>query len=435
MSIVSIIGRPNVGKSTIFNRFTETRNAIICNECGTTRDRNYGQCTWNGITFTIVDTGGYIFTTEDSIINKGINKQIEMAINESNVVLFVVDAIDGLTSEDKGIAKILMKYRDKKEIILVVNKADNYNLDFASYNFMKLGFNNLFKISAISGYGTGDLLDYVVSKLDSSNDKYTGLPRFALIGQPNVGKSLLTNVLLGKERNIVSDIPGTTRDAIGSVYNLFKKQFIIVDTAGIRNKQKNLENVEFYSTLRSINALENCDVCIYVIDATLNIESKDLKLINLAIKNKKGIVIVVNKWDLIEKDNRTVSIYKKSIYDRLRNCSFIPIIFVSALKKHNIFKIVEKGFEVYNNKTNKIKTSKLNDVLLPIVAATPPVSKRCSEIKIKYITQLPEDGMTFVFFCNNPKGITNEYKSFLRNKMYELFELEGVSFSIVFKEK
>ena len=438
MSIVSIIGRPNVGKSTIFNRFTESRSAITCDISGTTRDRNYGECIWNGVTFTIVDTGGYIFNDLDNTINRDVNKQIEIAIKESDLILFVVDAKDGLTGEDKDIANILRKHKGLKKIILVVNKSDNYKLDFASYEFMKLGFDDLFKISAISGYGTGELLDYVVSNLNKPNNQIEGtikLPKFAIIGQPNVGKSLLTNVLLGEERNIVSDIPGTTREPNSSEYKLFNKNFILVDTAGIRNKLRNLKNIEFYSMLRSIKALEQCDVCIYVIDAVLNIESKDLKLINLAVKNRKGIVIVVNKCDLIDKDTYSINLYRKKIYERLRNCSFIPIIFVSALKKHNIFKIVEKGMEVYENKTNKIKTSELNNVLLPIIAKTPPMSRRCTEIKIKYVTQLPTDDITFVFFCNRPNEITQEYKSFLRNKIYESFKLGGVSFSILFKSK
>lgn len=436
MAIVSIIGRPNVGKSTIFNRFTEEKNAITCDISGTTRDRNYGQCIWNGLSFTIIDTGGYILSDENNVINKNVNKQIEISINESNIILFVVDARDGLIDQDKSIANILRKYKGKKDIILVVNKADNYKLDFASYEFIKLGFDKIFNISAISGYGTGDLLDYVVSILKNyTNCEQEDLPKFALIGQPNVGKSLLTNALLGEERNIVSNIPGTTRDSIGTTYNLFNKKFILIDTAGIRNKSRNLDNIEFYSMLRSIKALESCDVCIYIIDATLNIEGKDSRLINLAIKNRKGIVIVVNKCDLITKDTNSINEYRKKIYDKLKTCSFIPIIFASALKKHNIFKIVEKSLEVYKNKTNKIKTSELNDILLPIISKKPPVSKRGNEIKIKYVTQLPTNDIIFVFFCNRPNEIVQEYKSFLRNKIYESFNLEGVSFSILFKKK
>lgn len=436
MAIVSIIGRPNVGKSTIFNRFTEEKNAITCDISGTTRDRNYGQCIWNGLSFTIIDTGGYILSDENNVINKNVNKQIEISINESNIILFVVDARDGLIDQDKSIANILRKYKGKKDIILVVNKADNYKLDFASYEFIKLGFDKIFNISAISGYGTGDLLDYVVSILKNyTNCEQEDLPKFALIGQPNVGKSLLTNALLGEERNIVSNIPGTTRDSIGTTYNLFNKRFILIDTAGIRNKSRNLDNIEFYSMLRSIKALESCDVCIYIIDATLNIEGKDSRLINLAIKNRKGIVIVVNKCDLITKDTNSINEYRKKIYDKLKTCSFIPIIFASALKKHNIFKIVEKSLEVYKNKTNKIKTSELNDILLPIIFKKPPVSKRGNEIKIKYVTQLPTNDIIFVFFCNRPNEIVQEYKSFLRNKIYESFNLEGVSFSILFKKK
>lgn len=434
MSIVSIIGRPNVGKSTIFNRFTESKNAITSNVTGTTRDRNYGQCTWNGTTFILIDTGGYIEIT-DNVIDKNINKQIKIAINESDITLFVVDAKTGPIWEDKVIANILRQY--KKKIILVPNKSDNYKLDFASYEFMTLGFDNIFPISAINGSGTGDLLDYITENIKQKPETtdYTDIPRFAIIGQPNVGKSSLTNTLLGDNRSIVNDNPGTTRDSIDSIYNLYNKKLILVDTAGIRKNKKNLDNIEFYSTLRSIKALENCDICLYIIDAELGIESEDLKLINIAAKNKKGIIIIVNKWDLIDKNEIPADVYRKGIYNKLKNLSFIPIIFVSALKKTNIYKIIEKGLGIYKNKTSKIKTSELNDKILPIIQKNPPSSKRGKEIKIKYITQLPTTNTTFAFFCNRTNEITPQYKSFLRNKIYENFNLEGVPISLVFKDK
>ena len=452
MSIVAIVGRPNVGKSTIFNRFTESKKAITYNTSGTTRDRNYGECIWNGKSFTLIDTGGYIENNsknDDFNITNSINNQIKLAINESDIILFVVDAKDGLTDNDKEFAKIIRKYKGDKHVILIVNKADNEKLDFAGYEFLQLGFDNIFKISACNGFGTGDLLDDIVNNLkkddnndidsdnneDNDNIKSNKLPRFAIIGQPNVGKSSLLNVLLGNERSIVNDESGTTRDSIDSLYNLYNKKFILVDTAGIRKKNKEKEDIEFYSTLRSLKSLENCDICLYIIDATLGIENEDQKLINLAVKYKKGIIIIVNKWDLIEKDSKTANIFRKKIYEKLKNNNFIPIIFVSALKKNNIFKIVEKGLEIYENKNKKIKTSELNDKLLPIINSNPPSSSRGREIKIKYITQLPTDNVIFAFFCNRPDDINNNYKTFLKNKIYELFNFTGIPIQLIFRSK
>ena len=440
MSIVAIVGRPNVGKSTIFNRFTESKDAITYNTSGTTRDRNYGECTWNGKNFTMIDTGGYI---EDTIKNNkdtmtsSINKQIKLAIDESDVILFVVDAKDGLTDNDKDFANIIRKNKGDKHVILVVNKADNERLDFAGYEFLQLGFDNIFKISASNGYGTGDLLDDIVDNLkeEDIDDNDNNLPKFAIIGQPNVGKSSLLNVLLGNERSIVNDESGTTRDSINSLYNLYNKKFILVDTAGIRKKSVDKEDIEFYSTLRSLKSLQNCDVCLYIIDATLGIENEDLKLITLAVKYRKGILIIVNKWDLIEKDSKTANMFRKNIYEKLKTNSFIPIIFVSALKKSNIFKIVEKGLEIYENKNKKIKTSDLNDKLLPIISSNPPSSSRGREIKIKYITQLPTDNVIISFFCNRPDDINSNYKTFLRNKIYELYDFSGIPIQLVFRSK
>ena len=448
MSIVAIVGRPNVGKSTIFNRFTESKNAITYNISGTTRDRNYGECIWNGKTFTIIDTGGYVDQTNKNKGNnkennsfsmtKSVNNQIKLAINESDVILFVVDAKDGLTDNDKDFANIIRKYRCNKHVILIVNKADNERLDFAGYEFLQLGFDNIFKISAANGIGTGDLLDDIVNNLkddNNDNEDNTNLPKFAIIGQPNVGKSSLLNVLLGNERSIVNNESGTTRDSINSLYNLYNKKFILVDTAGIRKKNKEKEDIEFYSTLRSLKSLESCDVCLYIIDATLGVENEDQKLINLAVKYKKGIVIIVNKWDLIEKDSKTADIFRKKIYEKLKNNNFIPIIFISALKKNNIFKVIEKGLEIYENKNKKIKTSELNDKLLPIINSNPPSSSRGREIKIKYITQLPTDNVIFAFFCNRPDDINNNYKTFLKNKIYELFNFSGVPIQLIFRSK
>ena len=444
MSIVAIVGRPNVGKSTIFNRFTESKNAITYNISGTTRDRNYGECVWNGKSFTLIDTGGYIDDNKNSkngifSLNASVNNQIKLAIDESDVILFVVDAKDGLLDSDKEFAKIIRKYKGDKHVILIVNKADNEKLDFAGYEFLQLGFDNIFKISAANGIGTGDLLDDIVNNLKeediNNNEDNTNLPRFAIIGQPNVGKSSLLNVLLGNERSIVNNESGTTRDSINSLYNLYNKKFILVDTAGIRKKNKEKEDIEFYSTLRSLKSLENCDVCLYIIDATLGVENEDQKLINLAVKYKKGIVIIVNKWDLIEKDSKTADIFRKKIYEKLKNNNFIPIIFISALKKNNIFKVIEKGLEIYENKNKKIKTSELNDKLLPIINSNPPSSSRGREIKIKYITQLPTDNVIFAFFCNRPDDINNNYKTFLKNKIYELFNFSGIPIQLIFRSK
>ena len=444
MSIVAIVGRPNVGKSTIFNRFTESKNAITYNISGTTRDRNYGECVWNGKSFTLIDTGGYIDDNKNSkngifSLNASVNNQIKLAIDESDVILFVVDAKDGLLDSDKEFAKIIRKYKGDKHVILIVNKADNEKLDFAGYEFLQLGFDNIFKISAANGIGTGDLLDDIVNNLKekdiNNNEGNKNLPRFAIIGQPNVGKSSLLNVLLGNERSIVNDESGTTRDSIDSLYNLYNKKFILVDTAGIRKKNKEKEDIEFYSTLRSLKSLENCDICLYIIDATLGIENEDQKLINLAIKYKKGIVIIVNKWDLIEKDSKTANIFRKKIYEKLKSNNFIPIIFISALKKNNIFKVVEKGLEIYENKNKKIKTSELNDKLLPIITSNPPSSSRGREIKIKYITQLPTENIIFAFFCNRPDDINSNYRTFLKNKIYELFDFTGIPIQLIFRSK
>ena len=440
MSIVAIVGRPNVGKSTIFNRLTESKNAITYNTSGTTRDRNYGECIWNGRNFTMIDTGGYIENTiknNKDTITESINKQIKLAIDESDIILFVVDAKDGLTDNDKDFANIIRKNKGDKHVILVVNKADNERLDFAGYEFLQLGFDNIFKISAANGYGTGDLLDDIVDNLkeEDNNDNESNLPRFAIIGQPNVGKSSLLNALIGNDRSIVNNESGTTRDSIDSLYNLYNKKFILVDTAGIRKKSVDKEDIEFYSTLRSLKSLQNCDICLYIIDATFGVENEDLKLINLAVKYKKGILIIVNKWDLIEKDSKTANIFRKNIYEKLKNNSFIPIIFVSALKKNNIFKIVEKGLEIYENKHKKIKTSDLNDMLLPIISSNPPSSSRGREIKIKYITQLPTDNIIISFFCNRPDDINSNYKIFLKNKIYELYNFSGVPIQLVFRSK
>ena len=438
MKIVSIVGRPNVGKSTLFNRLTDDGDAITHDISGTTRDRNYGQCIWNGFEFTVIDTGGYIFRENDNI-SKKVNEQIEIAIKESDIILFVVDSIVGLLSDDKNIANVLRLYKDKKEIILVPNKVDNSNLYFSSYEFSTLGFKNIFPISGMNGHGTGELLDYITDILKKDinycQEENIELPRFAVIGQPNVGKSTLINVLLGTNRVLVNDSPGTTRDPINSLYNLYNKKFILVDTAGIRKKLSKLENIDFYSTIRSIRAIQNCDVCLYVIDASLGLNKEDLKLINLALKYRRSILLIVNKCDLLDKNERTIDEYRKLIYNKLRNCSFIPSIFISALNKKNIFQVVEKGLEIYDNSNLKIKTSELNKVLLDVIKSRPPYSSRGNEIKINYITQLPNKNNVFLFFANRPNDISDEYKRFIKNKIYENFNFSGVPISVIFREK
>lgn len=437
MKLVSLIGRPNVGKSTLFNRIVDNGDAITHDVEGTTRDRNYGQCVWNEVEFTVIDTGGYI-SNDDDFMSVRVNEQVEFAIKESDVILFLVDLKDGLLQEDKNIANILRKYKEEKEIILVPNKADNFNLYISNYEFSVLGFNNIFPISSINGYGTGDLLDYITGLFKRKNiikeDRNIDLPRFAIIGQPNVGKSTLVNVLLGSQRSIVNDTPGTTRDSINSVYNLYNRKFILIDTAGIRKKFFNLEQIDFYSTIRSIRSLQNCDVCLYVVDAFSGLNKEDLKLINLALKYKKSILLVINKSDLIDRDETSISEYRRKVYNRLKNCNFIPLIFISALNKKNIFDVVEKGFDIYNNSKIRIKTSELNNVLLPIIHNRPPYSKRGNEIKIKYITQLQNKNVTFMFFSNRPDEIEDDYKKFLKNKIYENFRFSGVPISLVFKK-
>lgn len=438
--IVSIIGRPNVGKSTLFNRLIEKREAITSDVSGTTRDRIYGECEWNGFNFTVVDTGGFD-NSKDDVISFGINNQVKTAIDESDVLMFVVDGNDGLTDADKEFANLLRRY--KKPVVLVVNKIDNPTKIFNAYEFSQLQFSDdedsFFAISAINGGGTGDLLDKIVSFFDKNKKDETveeNIPRVALIGQPNVGKSSFLNVLIGEERNIVSDIPGTTRDSIDTLYNKFGEKFILIDTAGIRKKSKHKEDIEFYSTLRSIKALKDCDVCVYMIDATLGIESQDLTLLNLADKYKKGLILIVNKWDLIEKDSNTMQKFKKEISQRIGFLSYVPILFTSAINKTNIFDAVKMISQVYKNKTQKIPTSLLNQVMLPIIAHTPPTSIRGKELKIKYITQLlPNDTVSIAFFCNRPKDVSTTYKKFLNNRLRENFSLDGVHVNVVIKQK
>ncbi len=433
-NIVAVVGRPNVGKSTFFNRLVGKKSAIMDDESGVTRDRHYGYSDWGGKYFSVIDTGGYVKGSDD-IFEQAIREQVTLAMEEATVILFVVDVESGLTPLDQDFANILR--RTKKPVYIVANKADTSQRAHLAGEFYSLGFDNLFAISSQNGSGTGDLLDEVIKHFPTEGieNPDEGIPRISILGRPNVGKSSFTNVLLGVDRSIVTDIAGTTRDAVNSRYNAFGKDFIITDTAGLRRKSRVHENIEFYSVMRSIRALEDSDVCIVMIDAINGLESQDMNIIGLANKNRKGIVILVNKWDLIEKDSNTAKKFEEDLKETLRELTFIPIIFVSVLTKQRIFKAIEKAIEVYENRAAKITTSKLNDVMLPIVERTPPPALKGKYIKIKYITQLPTHTPTFAFFCSHSQYVKEPYERFLENRLRENFNLEGVPINIVFREK
>ncbi len=434
-NIVSIVGRPNVGKSTLFNRLVEKRQAIIHDESGVTRDRHYGISEWNGKSFTVIDTGGYVENTEDIFENK-IKDQVVLALNESSIILFMVDCKNGLSALDIDFAKVVRQIN--KDVIIVANKADNYELELNSNEFYELGLNEsqIIPISSISGSGTGELLDLVVKKLDSdSENKNENLPRISILGRPNVGKSSFTNSILGEERNIVTDISGTTRDSIDTKYNLFKKEFIITDTAGIRKKSKVKENIEFYSVMRSIQAMENSDVCIIMIDAKQGFESQDMNILSLAAKYKKGIILMINKWDLINKETHSARDYEEKLNKKISPLNFIPIVFTSVINKQRIHKALELAMKVYENRSKKITTSQLNNLILPEIEKYPPPATKGKYIKIKYITQLPTRTPTIAFFCNLPQYIKEPYKRFLSNKIRKKFSLEGVPITLVFRKK
>lgn len=433
-NIIAIIGRPNVGKSTFFNRLIEGKKAITEGEPGVTRDRQYGYSEWSGKNFTIIDTGGYVSGSED-IFEKEIRDQIYTAINEADVILFMVDSKTGLTGFEEDIAKILRK--NTKPIFLVSNKSDSLTQDLTSNEFYKLGLGNVYPISAISGYGTGELLDDIIKILPDKNkdENIENLPKVAILGRPNVGKSSFLNTLLNNNRSIVTPIAGTTRDATDTLYNLYGKNFILTDTAGIRKKSKVNEDIEFYSVIRSLRALQNSDICIVMIDAAQGFESQDLNIIALAHKYRKGLVLLINKWDLIEKDHTTIKEYEKLILNKLTPLNYIPIIFVSVLNKQRIHKAINTAIEVYNERSKKISTSKLNSVMLEVIEKYPPPSYKGKHIKIKYITQLPTRTPTIAFFCNLPQYIKKQYKSYLENQLRKNFGFEGVPISIVFRKK
>lgn len=431
--IVAIVGRPNVGKSTLFNRLIEAKQAIVAEVSGVTRDRHYGRSFWNGKTFSIIDTGGLVADSED-IFEGEIRGQVKMAIQEADVILFVVDVKEGLTPSDEDIASILRQV-DKK-VIMVANKADSVARANDHLEFYSLGFGDIYSISAINGSGTGELLDVLVEDFPEEEEVESVLPRLAVVGRPNVGKSSFINVLVGNNRNIVTDIAGTTRDSINTRYNLFGFDFEIIDTAGLRKKNKVSENIEFYSTVRSIKTIEQADVCILILDATQGIESQDVSIFSLIQRNKKGVVIVVNKWDLVDKGNNTHKEYEELIYRRIAPFADVPIVFTSVLNKQRIFKVLEIAREVYENRSHKIATSKLNEDFLPIVKEqNPPPVHKGKRVKIKYIMQLKTAYPQFVFYCNLPQYIREPYKRFVENKLREMYPFRGVPIDVYFRSK
>ena len=435
-NLVAIVGRPNVGKSTLFNRLTQTHRAIVNDEAGTTRDRQYGKVEWNGVEFSIVDTGGWVVNSDD-IFEEEIRKQVKIAIEEADVILFVVDVTNGLTDLDQQVGQILRK--NKKPIILICNKVDNNELRYDAAEFYKLGLGDPQCISSISGSGTGDLLDLILEELPKKKEEEMDedLPRIAIVGRPNAGKSSIINAFIGEDRYIVTDIAGTTRDSIHTRYTKFGYDFYLVDTAGIRKKGKVTEDLEYFSVIRSIRSIEDSDVCILMIDATRGIEAQDMNIVQLIQKNKKGIVVCVNKWDLItEKDSKSTLTMEKAIRERLAPFDDFPIVFTSALTKQRIFKVIEAAMEVYGNKKRKIATSKLNEFFLPLIENYPPPATKGKYIKIKYVMQLPNTQIpSFVFYANLPQYVKDPYKRFLENKMREQWELSGTPINIFIRQK
>lgn len=435
MALLAIVGRPNVGKSTLFNRLVGMRQAIVDDTAGVTRDRHYGRCEWCGREFSVVDTGGYT-TNSDDIFENAIRSQVQIAIDEADAILFMVEAGTGVTDYDSEIADVLR--RSKKPVILCVNKVDSGEKMYDAYQFYSLGLGEVYAISSANGTGTGDLLDAIAKILPEEKeveDPYAGLPRITIIGKPNVGKSSLTNALLGQERNIVTPVAGTTRDAIETHYNQFGHEFMLVDTAGIRRKTKVHEDLEFYSVMRSIRAIEHSDVCIMMIDATTGMEAQDMNIFNLILKNRKACVLVVNKWDLFIKDNNTLRDYEANLRQRIAPFDDVPIIFTSVVKMQRIQNVLDAAAEVYANYSQKIPTARLNEALLPIIEETPPPAWKGKYVKVKYVTQLPTRFPAFAFFCNLPQYIKDPYKRFLENKLRENFNLTGCPIQIYCRQK
>ena len=433
-NIVAIVGRPNVGKSTLVNRLLERREAIVDSTAGVTRDRHYGKSDWNGVEFTVIDTGGYEVNTED-VFQEEISKQVQLAVDEATSIIFMLNVEEGLTDTDQEIFELLR--RSNKPVYIVVNKVDSAKEELAATEFYQLGIEKYYTMSSATGSGSGELLDDIVKDFPTTDykDPFEGLPKITIAGRPNVGKSTLTNALLDVERNIVTDIAGTTRDSIETLYKKFGHEFVLVDTAGMRRKAKVSEDLEFYSVMRSIRSIEYSDVVIIMVDATLGWESQDMNIFGLAQKNRKGIVILVNKWDLVEKETNTMRDFEAKIKERIGQFTDIPILFISALTKQRILKAVEVAMEVYQNRAKKIKTSKLNEVMLPIFENTPPPALKGKYIKIKYCVQLPTPSPQFVFFCNLPQYVKEPYKRFTENQLRKEFGFTGVPIEVYFRQK
>ena len=434
-NIVAVVGRPNVGKSTLFNRLTESRDAIVKEISGVTRDRIYGHGEWNGCDFSVIDTGGYAKTKED-IFESEIRKRVEIAIHEASVILFMVDVTTGIIDMDLVVAELLRK--SNKHIIVVANKVDNTARVGLSSEFYSFGLGEVYDLSATNGSGTGEILDEVVTYFDAHDHSVleeTDLPRIAIVGKPNVGKSSLINAFTGKDRNIVTDISGTTRDSIHTRYNAFGFDFLLIDTAGIRKKAKVTEDIEYYSVLRSVRTIENSDVCLFLMDASEGLQKQDLNIFYMIEKNSKGVVVLVNKWDLLEKDQNSVKNYEDKLREQLSPFNDVPIVFTSTLSKQRIHKSIETAMTVFKNRIQKIPTSKLNDIMLDVVHATPPPSVKGKYIKIKFIQQLPTHAPSFAVFCNLPQYVTDAYKRFFENRLRDNFDFEGVPVKIFFRKK
>jgi len=433
-SIVAIVGRPNVGKSTFFNRLTESRAAIVDDMPGVTRDRNYGKSIWNGVEFSVIDTGGYVSGSDD-MFEEEIRRQANLAIQEADVIVFIVDVESGLTELDISVYDLLR--RNDKPVITVVNKVDNHQRGLDANEFYSLGVEKIFTVSSINGLGTGDLLDEIVELLPNIVEEEVDekIPRIAVVGRPNVGKSSIINTLVGEDRHIVTEVAGTTRDAVAQHYNKFGHNFILVDTAGLRKKTKVAEDVEFYSVMRSVRTIEDSDVCVLVLDATRGVEGQDVSIFHLIHRNKKGIVVVVNKWDLVEKDNHTMNSFERDILEKFAPIVDIPIVFTSALTKQRILKILEEAMMVFENRNRHIATSKLNELLLGFIEAYPPPAYKGKYVKIKYITQLPTKIPSFAFFCNLPQYIRDPYKRYLENKIRSNFNFKGIPIQLYFRQK